>query len=132
MLLVVGPLEFEATGPHFEQLRHAHEMSWAQHDRFGVAPHYQFTGAGPEEVEIEGTVYPEYFPGLEDIRRLPRSGSQPVVVASGSGDVYGQWIIKSVENVQTFFTRHGEPRKVQFTIRLAKYNARSGSLGRLF
>jgi phage protein U len=132
MLLVVGPLEFEATGPHFDKLRHAREMTWAQHDRFGVAPHHQFTGPGPEDVEIDGTVYPEYFPGLEEIRRLPRSASKPVVVASGSGDVYGQWVIRSIENVQTYFSPQGEPRKVQFTIRLAKYNARSGSLGRLF
>jgi phage protein U len=53
MLLVVGPLEFEASGPHFDKLRHAHEMTWAQHDRFGVAPHHQFTGPGPEDVEID-------------------------------------------------------------------------------
>jgi hypothetical protein len=133
MLLVIGPLEFEAaTGPHFNSLRHEYEMTWPQHDRFGVAPHYQFTGAGPEELEIDGTVYPEYFRGFEEVRNLPRSGSRPLVVASGSGDVYGQWIVKNVGNMQTYFDRSGNPRKVEFSIRLAKFNARAGGLGRLF
>ena len=53
-----------------------------RHERFGVAPHYQFTGAGPEEVEIEGTVYPEYFPGLEDIRRLPDTRAALLITSS--------------------------------------------------
>jgi phage protein U len=134
MLLVIGPLEFEAArGPHFTSLRHQYELSWPQHDRFGQPPNYQFTGAGPEEVGIEGTVYPEYFRGIEEVRNLPRSGSQPLVVASGSGDVYGQWIVKSVSNVETLFDRFGQPRKVDFTIQLCKFNTRSSAaLGRLF
>lgn len=131
MLLLVGPLGFQVTGPHFDKLRHSYDFIWPKHDRFASPPAYQFTGAGPEAVDIEGTVYPEYFPGLERLRQLAGRASQPQVVVSGSGDVFGLWIVLGLDTRQSYFDRDGNPRKVDFRIEMEKYQGQRGGLGRL-
>lgn len=131
MLLLVGPLGFKVTGPHFDRLRHSYDFVWPAHERFGQAPAYQFTGAGPEAVDIEGTVYPEYFAGFEALRSLAGRASRPQVVVSGSGDVFGLWIVSSLSTRQSYFDTAGNPRKIDFRIELRKYQGQRGVIGRL-
>jgi len=131
-LLQVGPMQFQVTGPHFERLKHGHQFVWPKHDRFGQPPAYQFTGAGPETVDIDGTVYPEYFRGFEELQNLAGRGSQPQTVVSGAGDVFGRWIVLKLQLRQSYFNRDGAPRKVDFRISLEKFQGNRGSGGGLF
>jgi len=132
-ILQVGPLQFEATGPHFERLKHGYAFTWPKHDRFGQPPAYQFTGAGPETVDIDGTVYPEYFAGFEELQSLAGRASRPQVVVSGAGDVFGRWIVVGLLMRQGYYRKDGLPRKIDFRISLEKFQGnRAGALGGLF
>ena len=46
---------------------------------------------------------------------------------SGSGKIYGMWKIDSLDETQTYFFKNGQPRKVEFSLKISKTKS-AGSL----
>lgn len=132
-MLQIGRVQFKPRGPAYESLRHSARFEWPAAARFGRRDALQFTGEGEETVEVQGTIYTDYFGGFDAIKRLRAMARIPQMVVSGAGDVFGRWCILEVANVQTYSDAAGRPRKVEFTLQLSRYGEDGGGFGvRLF
>ena len=45
-------------------------------------------------------------------------------LVNGAGEVFGAWVIESVEETGTLFIREGLPRRIEFTLQLARVDDR--------
>ena len=48
----------------------------------------------------------------------------PLFLTDGPGRVWGQWVIKQIEETSTLFEADGTPRRVEFRIVLVRFDER--------
>jgi len=84
----------------------------------------QFTGYGPETIEIAGVIYPHFRGGLKQVdkMRLQAGFGVPLPLVTGAGKVLGLWVVETITEGQTIFERRGKPLKQEFTIRMSRYD----------
>lgn len=134
LLLGVGPYRFAIASLNYQEVERNFEYRWKSQERIGRRPAQQFLGPGEETVTLRGVIYPgdprfgNGFAQLESMRREAALGV-PRGVASSLGRYYGQWCIKSIRDVQTYFDRNGAPRKVEFTIEMTHYGPDGFGIG---
>ncbi|QVU16096.1 MULTISPECIES: phage tail protein [unclassified Wolbachia] len=82
----------------------------------------QNIGSGIECIDLTGVIYPYYQNnGLEQLKNIHNT-QEPHVLVDYSGSVLGNFVITSVEEKKTSFFPSGQPRKVEFQIKLKNYN----------
>ena len=126
VMLTFGAVAFEAPGSSYARLRRRSAWRWPSQDRTGRRPAYQFTGPGPENVELEGVIFPLYAGGaLPDALRALAATGEPRELTSGAGDgtvnVFGLWVLTEVEDLRTRPYRDGAPRRIEWRLSLARY-----------
>lgn len=62
--------------------------------------------------------------------RAQASLGVPLIMMDGTGRVWGQWVIKEVEETRRVFEADGTPKRVEFQIVLVRYD--EGFLARLW
>jgi len=130
-MLQIGNVQFTVRGPHYEFLRASSQFCWPAQGRFGRRDARQYTGEGDDTVEIEGTIYTDYYGGFSSLTSLKAMARKPQMVVSG-GDVFGRYCITEISNEQTYQDQYGRPRKVTFTIKLERYGEDGGFGFRFF
>ncbi|MFA3593657.1 phage tail protein [Acinetobacter baumannii] len=84
-------------------------------------PAYQFTGKGEDVITLDGTIVPEFGSQLSlTALRLMGDTSKSFPLIAGNGKIYGLWVLKSVNETQSYFFKDGTPRKIEFTLTLEK------------
>ncbi|WP_341808428.1 phage tail protein [Wolbachia endosymbiont (group E) of Neria commutata] len=82
----------------------------------------QNIGSGIECIDLTGVIYPHYQSrGLEQLKSM-RSSKEAHVLVNNSGNVLGNFVITSIEEKQISFFPGGQPRKVEFQLKLKSYN----------
>ncbi len=82
----------------------------------------QNIGSGIESFDLTGVIYPHYQnDGLEQLKNM-RNSKEPHVLVNNLGNVLGNFVITGIEEKQTSFFPSGQPRKVEFQIKLKSYN----------
>ena len=87
------------------------------------SPAQQFVGLGEDTITLAGVIYPHYRGGLNqlnDLRRQAETG-EPLLLVDGLGYVWGQWVIVSIEETQSYLQSHGQPLKQAFQLQLKYY-----------
>lgn len=136
-ILGVGPYRFAVPELNYQELKRDFHYRWEAQERIGRRPAMQFLGPGIESVVLKGVIYPgdprlgDGFRQLERMRQEAMLGV-PRGVASSMGRYYGLWCIVDIRDEQSFFNRHGDPRKVEFKIALEAYGPDGLSFGGLF
>ena len=123
IMWMLGPFMFSRDTAAPSTSRRTAEYSWPGQGRFGRDPALQFTGNGADTIKLDGTIYPHYRGGLNQIaamRELAGLG-EPQLLIDGRGMVYGKWVIQRVEETGTVFLDNGTPRKISFRISLQRY-----------
>jgi uncharacterized protein len=112
---------FEIAGPAYERLSRALEVRMASHDRAGGQSVRQPLGFD-ETMEIEGALFP-FWRGrvqtLDDMRDAAKA-MKPLLFTDGRGEVYGRWLIETVETDETLADIDGTPRKIEFRLALGR------------
>ena len=122
VMLSFGGVAFEAPGSSYARLRRRSAWRWPSQDRAGRRPAYQFTGPGPETVELEGVIFPLYAGGaLPDVLRALAATGEPRDLTSAAGDVLGLWVLTEVEDTWSRPYRDGAPRRIEWRLSLARY-----------
>lgn len=123
IMYMLGPFMFSRDTAAPNTLTRTNSYSWVKQARLGRDAASQFTGIGDDRFEIEGTIYPEYAGGIEQITlmRLLAGQGEPYMFVSGKGIVYGDYCITSIEETDREFNKDGSPKKVEFTITLERY-----------
>lgn len=86
-------------------------------------PAQQFVGLGNETLDLKGVIYPHYQGGMGqlDVMRAQAGRGDPLLLVDGLGFIWGQWVILQVDETQTVMLTNGQPRKLEFQLRLARY-----------
>jgi phage protein U len=130
IMLRMGPLKFSVDQAAYQSLSRSAEYRWARLPQIGRNDALQFTGLGPETVELSGVVFPFYKGGAGQIDRMRLTGSigLPLPLIDGRGRVLGLWVIERVTEDQETFAAFGVPRKQSFSMRLSRYDGGIRSL----
>lgn len=88
----------------------------------GARPARQFTGVGEDTITLTGLQVPEFRGNrrsLDDVRAMADAGKAYALVG-GTGVVFGAWVIQRVQETGSVFIAEGIPRRVDFTLELAR------------
>lgn len=124
-MMGLGPFRFGLETAAYQKLIRADEYRWQSQERIGRHPAMQFLGAGHTTISLDGVIYPEFrggFAQLDRMRFLAGLGT-PHMLVSGTGRIFGLFVIESVDERQAIFHRDGSPRKQEFGLFLSSYGA---------
>lgn len=124
VMMRLGVYKFSLETAAYQELTRAAEYRWARQERIGTNDALQFTGIGPETVELRGAVFPLFKGGLNQVTkmRLQASIGVPLPMIDGTGKVWGLWVIERVGETQSVFLARGAPRRIEFDLRLSRYD----------
>ncbi|KWC22745.1 oxidoreductase [Burkholderia ubonensis] len=111
-----------ATAPYRELQR---QRNWKHRtsSRIGARDASQFTGAGDDTITLNGMVAPDNDIGsaasIDELARMGDAGDAYVLV-DGVGNVYGAFVIESLNETQTYHTKEGIPRRIEFNLTLKR------------
>ena len=107
----------------YRELQRQRNWKHRTSSRVGVRDASQFTGAGADTITLNGLLAPENGIGevasLDKLAMMGDSGDAYVLV-DGIGNVYGAFIIDTLNETATYHTREGIPRKVEFSLTLKR------------
>ena len=121
MMMILGMFVFSIPTATYQSLQRTTSWNHASTNRFGTSPAYQYTGKGEDVITLDGSIVPEFGSQLSitALRLMGDTGKSFPLIA-GNGKIYGMWIIKSVDETQTHFYKNGQPRLVEFSLKLEK------------
>lgn len=114
----------------YQSLKRTTEWRWPAQDRLWNDPARQFTGRGQDEITLDGVILPAFRGGIGQLQRLREiadraltdaSGSLPLMLVTGYGDVLGRWVITRLDEEQPVIGPSGAPVEQRFTLTLAAY-----------
>jgi phage protein U len=125
-LATLGPITFEVTDQKVLTWVDAHrsgEARWATHEVFAGKPVKEFLGPGDEKLSMSvrldsslGVVPSEQIDRLREARD---TGAVLQFVIGGA--LFGDWILKGVDEQWRIFDRNGEIAKAQVGLSLESY-----------
>lgn len=122
MMLLLGTYRFSVDTAAYQSKSRTTTYRWGKQDRLGSEPWLQFVGPGDDTISIEGVIYPHYKGGLAqlDLMRNEAGSGRPLLLLEGTGKVLGGWVIESISENETEFTKDGVAKRVGFSLELRK------------
>lgn len=124
VMMMLGPFMFAMDTAAYERWQRSAEYRWAKQEHPGRRPTLQFTGPGDESVELEGTIFPEFRGGANQVsamRELAGLG-KPMLLVDGLGIFHDLWVITRVEETLTILRGDGNAKQIQFRLSLQRYS----------
>ena len=123
VLLQLGDYQFSVGTAAHQSIARKHEWRWAQIERLGRAPAQQYMGPGAETISLQGTLYPEFAGGDDQVAAMREQADrgEPLLLVDHFGNVLGFYCIKSVAVTGTALDPKGLPRRIEFSIELVGY-----------
>lgn len=130
IMLQLGFFQFSIDDATYQRLNRSTEYRWARQSRIGANDALQFTGYGPETIEMEGVIYPHFKGGLKQVDRMRTQAGIgiPLPLVSGQGRILGLWVVEGITEGQEVFARQGVPLRQDFTMRMSRYDGGLRSL----
>ncbi|PID95846.1 MAG: phage tail protein [Alphaproteobacteria bacterium] len=130
VMMQLGFFQFSIDDATYQRLSRSTEYRWARQARIGINDALQFTGYGPETIELEGVIYPHFRGGLKQVDKMRTQASigVPLPLVSGIGKVLGLWVVEAISEGQEVFAAQGIPHRQDFTMRIARYDGGLRSL----
>ena len=122
MLAALGQFVFALDNLAFEDMRRTTEWRHPSNSRVSARPARQYVGPGEDKLTLSGLQAPEHFGDRKAVDKLREMGDTGAAFAlvNGAGEIFGAWVIESVEENGTIFTIDGVARRVEFTLNLAR------------
>lgn len=121
-LYALGLFVFSTDTALFDGLRRREDWRHGQQSRFGARDAFQFIGPGQDSITIGGTLVPQVqgsFTSLDTLRDMAAEGEVYQLIR-GDGRVEGGFVITGLDTDAGFLLIDGIPRKVDFTLELAR------------
>lgn len=122
MYMSLDQFVFSLDTVSFHELQRRTSWRHPSTPRVGARPQRQFLGEGDDTITLNGLVAPGQFGKLEsldELRTMADEGDAYVLV-DGTGRVYGAFVIEGMNEGQTLHNPDGTPRRVEFSIELAR------------
>ncbi|MBQ4812205.1 hypothetical protein A7985_19330 [Pseudoalteromonas luteoviolacea] len=140
-MLQLGKYKFSVSTAAFQKMQFNTQYRWktldTQTDQ--TTPVQQFIGVGKQELELEGTIFPQLVTdGLKQLDRMRAEAAkgEPLTLTyveeSGKstpsvGRVLDKWVITDINETRTLYLNDGIPREIQFTMKLSRYDGNEGA-----
>ncbi|WP_175773556.1 phage tail protein [Paraburkholderia phenazinium] len=122
MMMSLDQFVFSLKTAPFKELQRQRNWKHRTSSRVGSRDASQFTGAGDDTITLNGLVAPETIGSIASLNELATMGDtgDAYVLVDGIGNVYGAFIIDGLNETQTYHTREGIPRKIEFSLTLKR------------
>ncbi|MCP1116932.1 phage tail protein [Robbsia andropogonis] len=132
MLMSLDQFVFSLTTAPFQELQRQRNWKHRTSPRIGARDASQFTGPGDDTITLTGLIAPETIGSSASLDRLARMADDgdAYVLVDGLGNVYGAYVIESLNETQTYHTKEGIPRRIDFTLTLKRVDDRALSADR--
>lgn len=121
-MMALGTFVFSLSTLPFQELQH--QLGWRHPttSRVGARPARQFLGPDDETITLSGVLLPELTGGQASLDQVRAMGDQgkawPLI--DGNGQIYGLYVIESLEQTKTIFFEDGTPRRIEFRLTLKR------------
>jgi|GEM_PF-505616 len=131
VMMQLGNFQFSISTAAYQDLHRTVEYRWVEMQRIAHRPSLQFVGVGKDEIELRGVILPTFKGGIHqvDILRTYAQKGRPQTLATGRGENWGPWCVRSITDEQSTMTLKGTPLKIEFTVHLSYYGPDDDSLG---
>ena len=120
MLMTLGPFVFMLQSIPFQQARRQRQWRYAELPRMGARDATQYTGPGPDKLELSGVLMPEITGGPATLDLLAAMAAQarawPLV--EGTGSILGTYVIEEISQTASHTHADGAPQRLEFGIKL--------------
>lgn len=123
MLLTLGLFVFSVQTAPFDSFKRQNGWRWPSNSRTGADEVYQYTGRDEETITLSGTLMPEFTGGasnLDTLRNMADRG-EPYLMMAGTGEIYGYYIIESLDEDKSYLLDNGAAQQIDFTLSLKRY-----------
>lgn len=133
MMMALGMFVFGLHTLPYQQFQR--QVTWRHpaNSRVGARPTRQFLGRGDEGITLSGVLYPEITGGkitLSVLEAMADEGmSWPLI--EGTGLFYGLFVVEDMATTHTEFFADGAPRKIEFSLKLARTDDEPSRIGTL-
>lgn len=128
MLMALGQFVFALDTLAFQELKRSNSWRHPSNSRVGARPARQFVGVGDETFALSGWLAPGQlgdYSSLDELRAMGDSGLAFALV-SGNGEVFGLFVLESLNETGTLHDRYGYPSKVTFDLQLTRVDDNAG------
>lgn len=125
MMMALGTFVFSLPDLAYQQLQRQTSWRHAASDRVGARAAHQYVGPGEDTIELSGLVAPQITgtaASLDTLRQMADEG-RPLALVSGTGVVFGAFLISSLSETRTLFFADGEARRIEFRLSLTHADA---------
>lgn len=128
MLMALGQFIFSLDTLAYQELKRSNTWRHPSSSRIGARPARQFVGVGDDTITLSGWIAPELVGKYESLAQLRSMGDsgQAFALVSGTGEVFGQYVIESLSETGTLHHADGTPRRIAFDLQLARADDNAG------
>lgn len=108
------------------------QTSWRHpgNSRVGPRQAYQYVGPGDDTITLSGVLVPELMgraASIDELRRMGDAGAAWPLV-SGTGEVFGAFVIENVSETGTHHIDNGRARRIEFQLQLKRVDDQRGGV----
>jgi hypothetical protein len=119
-MMALGMFAFSMGTLPYQDLKRRTDWRHARNTRVGARDAVQFVGPGEDTISLSGCAMAELQTGrasLHELRDMAATGDRWSLV-DGTGQVFGAFVIVSIDEGQSIFFADGTPRRIDFGIDL--------------
>jgi len=133
IMMMLGAYPFMLDTAPYTTLKRTHAYRWKKQDRIGRKPAQQFLGPDAGQIKLSGEILPHWKGGYFqlDAMRAQAGRGKPFLMVDGRGFIWGDWVIRQIEETNSEFFSDGTPRVIKFSMSLAEYGEDQGGIDAL-
>ena len=123
MMMSLDQFVFSLATVPYKELQRQRNWKHRTSSRVGARDSSQFTGVGDDSITLNGLLAPDNDIGSADsLDQLAKMGDvgDAYVLVDGTGTVYGAYVIDSLNETQTYQTKEGTARRIEFNLTLKR------------
>ena len=123
MMMSLDQFVFSLATVPYKELQRQRNWKHRTSSRVGARDSSQFTGVGDDSITLNGLLAPDNDIGSADsLDQLAKKGDvgDAYVLVDGTGTVYGAYVIDSLNETQTYHTKEGTARRIEFNLTLKR------------
>jgi len=121
--MAIGAYRFQVSTAAYQQLQRKYGWRWTKVDRAARAPAMQYVGPALQEMTFDGTIYPHERGGWQQIEAMRKEADkhQPLPLVSGFGEVFGDFVILTIQETLSRFLIGNAAGRIDFTMSIQEY-----------
>ncbi len=123
VMMMLDPVLFSVNSTSYNELERVSGFTWKSQPVIGRQPVYQFLGHGEKTITLRGRIYPGQYGSRSKLLLLEQSAGFgiPLPLFGGGGLTFGVWCITEYSENDTRLVDNGDPRQIDFTVKLVQY-----------